>query len=1110
MKKVISVLVAALMLVASVPAFAASTGVDAEYIFYSDMNLGNGKTLDKLDTESQQLTDAIVYAPNNTAETTTTYGVIENEALVTGLYNNEVGSLLYFTSGAMSSFKGYNNLSWGFDFKLDGVTEDIPENQSIMDVTARAATPFAEAGGTSGASAGTCWYTGMSFGVSATEERTAENLPVLKSGDVVITPGVVYTFISFMDFVNHSFETGIIDGDGVYTTVKTGSLNAVLKDFGGFQYAHSAGATTAVKSTIDNVFVKETSSLGFVSGDTLSVSDDGKVSFTAFIPEYATDAKLYVNNTFVEDIETEAGKDKYEITATLPEGTAFGENVFELRAKHAGADISGTKTISLIKEGKILLKTLEAGEIAMAEKKYSANYTGGLYEVTLDFKVGKDASLNFRFLQDALNGSSGTNFSGSSTPNIGWNPWRLNEDRFAAANIDTTAQNWNTASLLIDYRGNAILNSCPYVLTINGVVVDKGTHKVKSLANSINGFVQVGVSGSAGTVGEAAAEAKFKNIQLFEHKDISVNALEINTTNKEGKTTAYNDEAVVSYGLDKIEVKYNKTITIADGGIKFVNSKGDVAEGATVSLSGDTATVKLDEDTILPSDIYYIVVSKNAKVDGVTLGADIKTEIAVANRSAVLSPAKNEVISGEKVNLSAYVPNADKVLFYINDALVHEFETVSETGIYTYAAELGETGVKYFDVYAYSGNDVSLRSSVFTYKNYAKYNEWSSSTTGTVPVGGQKDVGNSGVRYAGRMAFEAVMTIPKTGDNIKVEIGGASTFGYTWGNASTGWFSNIHDISPLFCADGKVAGTNYSYPVNEEFTLKYVCDPENDTFEMYINGNHVFTKKSTGNLAKAIITGSKIRFIHTDADASGDGNPTISSLKSYQEYTAASVSGVTFDGKDASTEAGFVVAEGSESISLIFDKAYTSFDPQLLVVKLNGSEVSQDLYNASYVADTKTLTITGLTLKAGSKIEVEIPASTQMDLSVVAVDNSETTAKVPAGSKMCQTIFVGDKDKVCVLPLKLKTNDGYDILAYSKYINGSNGNVETYLIIAEYTNENRIAVRKTSFTTVSMEAGEAGCVSGYLDGVLSASGCSVMLWNTSYAPLVSAETLPAE
>ena len=204
------------------------------------------------------------------------------------------------------------------------------------------------------------------------------------------------------------------------------------------------------------------------------------------------------------------------------------------------------------------------------------------------------------------------------------------------------------------------------------------------------------------------------------------------------------------------------------------------------------------------------------------------------------------------------------------------------------------------------------------------------------------------------------------------------------------------------------------------------------------------------------------------------------------------------------------MAEGSESISLIFDKAYTSFDPYLFVVKLNGSEVSQSLYDASYVADTKTLTITGLTLNAGSKIDVEIPADTQMDLSAVAADNSETIAKVSAGSKMCQTIFVGDKDKVCVLPLKLKTNDGYDILAYSKYVNGSNGKVKTYLIIAEYTNENRIAVRKTRFIPVNMEAGEVGCVSGYLDGVLSASGCRVMFWNKTFAPLVSAETLPAE
>ena len=79
--------------------------------------------------------------------------------------------------------------------------------------------------------------------------------------------------------------------------------------------------------------------------------------------------------------------------------------------------------------------------------------------------------------------------------------------------------------------------------------------------------------------------------------------------------------------------------------------------------------------------------------------------------------------------------------------------------------------------------------------------------------------------------------------------------------------------------------------------------------------------------------------VYRDTDGSGDGVPTISNVKTYQEFTMPKVSAVTYDGSDASSDAGYVIPRSAESVEITLTDAYSSIDEESICVKVDGEEV---------------------------------------------------------------------------------------------------------------------------------------------------------------------------
>ena len=1124
MKRFISILVALALVSTSVVAFSASSVSATDY---------SSAYLDTVEYEDGATLPSATYnIPNSNQKPVL---AAKGNALSIKPSTANKRAMMYYGFN-----KGYafDNYVFGFDIVVNGataITENQYNNKNVFWVAPGASYVKDEAGYK------TAWRfnaSGSNYPINLMDEADDNGNKKLKFGSANMLQGKVYTVKCYVDDVNNTYKFVVVDSEGVSQDAYSGALNAKFDDLGKLEMTICEHINAETEVLIDNIFIQNVA-FGFInlSGNT-EVTGDGTVSFSAIIPEEYTNPALYINSIFVEDISPVVGKTSYDIVATLPDGVCFGDAKFEIRATKNGQSVSAFANTTLTKEYKTPLSTFTGLSASKAEADGSYAFQdirtsgigaieGGVYEIAFEFKATSTTSfqLGLRLSPDAEGVSAikgnGTVFAGASTPGA-WNYWTAS--KLSAGNVKYDGTTWNTAVFRVDYRNNAMVNNCPYTLTVNGVVVDEGTHKLQSSA-TLNGFRQVGFNHTpTGNTGH------FRNVNIKEVFGVP-EAESVKVIYANGGETEYTDTAVSSLDVDKLVITFDREIGNTTGNIKFVDSSGMQVENTSVTVSGKTVTIDYSGEAVLQTDNYKLVVGKAATVSGEALGASIIVPVALSNEKTIISPVKNGDYT-DNVLLSAYVPDADKVVFYVNDEKVTEF-TASDDGIYEYTYTPDVVGKKYFDAYAYSGSDVELVSTTFncilnaqtmklesdvdTANAYVAKS--GSAVTTAVEEGAGKD-GSSALKFTntsksktyssnnyisyslgGNLYKQSVTEYDikvEAGTQIWLEIGAningeaSTTSGYktikTMGTGFNGYAMFVD-------ANGCIAGSNTNI-AGRWVTVKHVVDFVNSKAEFYVDGvlvaEETITDSQLAGYENTTVMFSKYRMVFTATEDNANAVIYIDNYKKYQETILPGVKSVTAGGVEI---ADGIVAAGTDSITVELTAAYDNndldkFTSDLISVTLNGEAIEGVSVE---VTDGANFTVSGLAgVKAGSVISIEVS-----DLAFYKGNITDKVLSIP--------VFVGDANRVCVLPIKLETNNaGTEILAYSKYINCSNADVNTYLVIAEYEDAaTQARVKKAKFAPISMPANETGVVAGYIDGITSAEGCTVMLWDTNFAQLVS-------
>mgnify|MGYP003310026189 CR=1 FL=1 len=215
--------------------------------------------------------------------------------------------------------------------------------------------------------------------------------------------------------------------------------------------------------------------------------------------------------------------------------------------------------------------------------------------------------------------------------------------------------------------------------------------------------------------------------------------------------------------------------------------------------------------------------------------------------------ADDEDVLDDTISLSAHSENADKVVFCVDDKPVTTFDK-SADGNYEFETSFEDLGIKTFDVYLKQGNEYTVESQTFNYNPILKRNikTFAGPFTTTLQSDGNcwTNVTSTSAYFAGRVVFEGDITLTSNTDMVYFELGGASDYNFTWGGEN---YITLLDAlgygteTPLFASNGKILDTDISYSLNTPINIKYVCDTVTDTYEFYVNGNLVATKKGTAD-----------------------------------------------------------------------------------------------------------------------------------------------------------------------------------------------------------------------------------------------------------------------
>lgn len=1102
MKRLFSILLSVAVLAASFPVFASTEPVEGghkEKIYSDDMS-----------AYSETINSSVISYDNNWKPT---YSYDSGAIKIQRASDKTRGSLYYNFLGEYAS----PHMSFGFDLNVSGVAGDATD--ALLSVS-----PGTNGGRPKGVEGGTSWCfhgtNAKGLSLRKSDETDASGKAKIKLGDTLLEQGKEYTYTYYVDFKNLTYDITVTDKDNgtVYNAIVAQPLNEVFDAL--YKFELSIFDSTAV-CLLDNVFINydDSSSFGFINsdGDKINVADDGTIKLKAVIPAGYTEPKLYINDTFVENIALASGKTDYLITAALPEGTAFGNNAIKLTAAKDGAEISATLSAKLVKGIKTLKESVPftstspfgftgvgTDNIATAEadstvsggykikiNQESAEFTTktfsnvyskeGVYEMSFDIMTAAPSKVYLyeRFTYDTGEGT-GVNFSINSKAS---NYHTLTNKTGKIGGQAIIANEWNEVAVRVDYK------NATFAVYLNGKEAITGTLTNTDTYPSFKAY-RILLGGE---------DLYFANLELNKVSDYpEIGDVSLVYTND---TQKYTGSAASSLGLKKITFAASEEITLGAKGAKLL-SAGGADTGATVTASGSTITATLPEN-VLPTGDYTLAIASDAKVNGVTLGAEVQKEISLLSSDAIVSPEVGEKIVGTDAKLSVFAEGADKVIFAVDDKIVKEFD-VSSNSMYTYTFASETIGEKTFDAYIIKDGETKLISRKFTVEPYFVENNYTLNSwtkyddKGELPQGTLFYEGNiyynefAKTAMAGRAVVEGDFTPSTNTHNYYFSFAYANddTFSTADGIFTTlsdmiGFKEGSNDTYALFNADGTIYDTGKPYSAGQTYRIKMVLDTDGDAYEFYVDGDLIARKEGGTHISKAKFLYNRIRLIVRDSTNTVDKtvSAVFNNASLYQEFKAPEAQ-ITDN----------VISESDTSVAFTLDKAYVELDSDDVTVKLDG--VAAVNPTVAYDADTKTVTVSDLNLKGVKKLDIEISGEAEITIPYADINSKVyTTKNVGAQGRVAASFYVKNSDGLSVMNAK-SVAVGSGKMAFAKYINtaeSSEGNV----FVADSSTRSTVSVGDITFKANATD-------------VISApytSASKLFIWNKNLKPLIDAVEL---
>lgn len=923
MKKVFSVFLSLLISLSSISTFAAiEIDPNLTTIFYSDLN--NFKDGDAI-TEP--------FGINNSHPID---GEFKNGQFVA---SRKDGST---TTGLTYLFFGKHKLDnyvFGFDIKFSGLTSNtgtgvysvtpgtdpitFQDQHAEKIVSIEGSNGYDSTGKFVGSKTAWCFYkSGKSKSINFTVKKDGSSLvtgkngkPAVFLGDAQLEQDNMYTLKVFVDNINKTYNAIIVDTNGtVLETGISGSVQDAFNTFHKLDNSIQAGVNDTATVTLDNLFVINTKTA--IHLPTISeVTADGKIQFSAYLPDDLENPAVYINNTFVENLTLTPGvTTNYFITSALPSGTRFGEAIVEIRGTLNGSPISISDTTVISKKfehnvisfetpdpnfagtfglrscsngGMLSIPADTPGVWALSGGVGQIDITSlnptlsGIVDFSFDFKSAqKLEQIRLRMTANTSNGAAFRWEGGNDTYRYfssGY-PYLIGSKK-----IDYTPNEWNTLLVRADFYNHK------YYAYINGTLAEEGSFTdIDGETNKVQDVRMILKAQSTDDL------IYLDNFNFKEYNLVSEHKPTISATYYNATSLPYNNSPIPAAVLSGVVFETNipfDSASITNETAKLVNWNG---EKVNTSLSYHNGTFKMGyEGDTLPDGEYRLFISKNATLEGSKFGIDFEIPIEFESSSYLISPFYDSTVSGD-VEISYYSADADKIVFAVDDETIASIENHETTDfIYSCTYSSKDLGTKFLDVYIHKDDDVRVMSSKFIYSknidsnfkaNYFNlstdvkpgsttdlgvYLKDSDPTKGNVfqvtsKVGnGASDLSKSCVDFpiSSSDSFRILATEfdIKVAENtyVNFEIGASLTGQpYATNSASyrTVYFRGSSEAKgSLFGKDGTILGTTKTFEPNKWYKVKQIIDYENLTVSYYIDNQLLITDViSDANIPSAV------------------------------------------------------------------------------------------------------------------------------------------------------------------------------------------------------------------------------------------------------------------
>lgn len=1131
MKKLVASVLTLVMLFSCIPGFAAVTvtpmsGTDTiAQTVYSCKTLTVGGDVDYVSFVGGLTTGSP--APTQTANEDGTATI--TQVLTDKEENGSTTKVLQKTETYL--FFGYNksvwmdsNMSFGYDIKFENVTVADTSNY-VMTTNIGANTPQMPDHGTSK----TAWH----FYKKGSKDMTCyvDNDGYIKMGNATMTQGETYTVKVWINATNKDAKTFVVtvtDKDGnTQVAVADGTAQNIFQGFGKINFTISANTQVDSKVTVGNTFVNynDPYGLGLVADENLAVSDDGTVAVAIRVPSGYTDAKLYVNDAWAEDVTLTDGVTDYTATVQLPEATTAGEATLKLEAKNGGNTESVTQTVTLTKEYAVTKENVSVEKNADSTKKAtneedtsaygSINLTvpedgyelnpnqlsqsygsKGVYETSVEIKNYTEKKTSDMYFMERLTYSSaGKAIVLSGTENNGDESYHkiILENSGKVGTEELVADKWNQIKVRVDYDKNT------WAYYLNGKEAASGTLASKDLYPT---FYRL--------------RYNMKNVVI---RNVKVNQVmdapkveKVVAGYTDGSTADATSTTISSVNLNKLTFTASEAITLGTKGAKILDANGTAVENLTWSTSNKEITATYSGDT-LTDGTYKLVICGDATFSGNKLGLAVTKDFTLTADSVILSPANNSTVSGDTVAISVYAKDAGTMRICVDDAKICDDFAVTAGEFVNKTYTLTANGPKQVQVYLFSGDNVTALTSAFTVANTSIGNEFEG-TDFTNQSGEAGVVWNTSNPLAGRACFEGDITPHQTDKKIRVEIGSV-TDGTNNTSESDGRYITLQDAlgwktkdggtaEALFNDNGKLYNTEIAYEANKTYHIKYVIDYENDTYEFYVDGKLIATKKSTENsnsLKAATNWHAKFRFSTSKTSDEDKGTADYKNFVAYEEYIAPQIDNIN---SYTMSENGYypVKTASKNYIGIQLDKKYASLSGYNITIKADGEVLDMSDVNVNYDPDKNAITLTNYQslVKPGQILTVTIDANATVSVPDKGAEPTTIVYKtVPAGVALEANLIVLDATResdFAVLPLQKVTANG-KTYAYSRWIKAG-ASVDAKLILADYeavgTDAKRLSKASVTDVTVGGTENTVGVATGCIDS--TEATVRAFLWTT--------------